>query len=78
MRGNLCWLFDADGNVSLNRGSDPSVVSQVVKPGEFWVCGFLNLKQAQFTVAKSAQDSRGQVFDFAWNQDPATFQLWRW
>ena len=61
--------------VSLNQGSDPSVVSQVVKPGEFWVCGFLNLKQAQFTVAKSAQDSRGQVFDFAWNQDPATFQL---
>lgn len=73
--GNLCWLFDADGNVSLYRGSDPSVVSQVVKPGEFWVCGFLNLKQAQFTVAKSAQDARGQEFDFAWNQDPSTFQL---
>ena len=42
---------------------------------EFWVCGFLNLKQAQFTVAKSAQDARGREFDFAWNQDPSTFQL---
>ncbi len=74
LRGTACWLFGADGSPTADSGSDPSV-SQVVKPGEFWVCGFLNRKQAQFTVAKSAQDARGQLFDFAWNQQPATFTL---
>lgn len=74
LEGTYCILFDIDGVQTETSGTDASV-SQLVKPGEFWVCGFENLKRAQFTVAKVAEDARGQLFDFAWDQQPGTFQL---